>query len=101
MTSLMLDSIEATTRVVGVTTPHPAFGHLLPVEGRRNATIARWGFSAHLRVSSIHVVSRTDNDRHAPYNRAYEEPPCYRDGHCGRGHWTKSGRGGGLLHRAQ
>jgi hypothetical protein len=24
--------------VAGSPTPHPAFGHLLPVEGRRNAT---------------------------------------------------------------
>jgi hypothetical protein len=28
------------TEVVGIPTPHPAFGHLLPVEGRRNATNA-------------------------------------------------------------
>ena len=34
------DAIEivASAGAIGVPTPHPAFGHLLPVEGRRNAS---------------------------------------------------------------
>jgi hypothetical protein len=37
MTPTALGTRNAPTEVVDIPTPHPAFGHLLPVEGRRSA----------------------------------------------------------------
>jgi hypothetical protein len=40
MTSTDVVWHDVSTGVVGSPTPHPAFGHLLPVEGRRDAVNA-------------------------------------------------------------
>jgi hypothetical protein len=37
MTPTRVEGSKSVFGVVGIPTPHPAFGHLLPVEGRRDA----------------------------------------------------------------
>ena len=49
--------ILARIGVFGIPTPHPAFGHFLPVEGRRNAESVSPLFHTRVRVEHVPMVA--------------------------------------------